>query len=197
MENAQGTPMETSPNTSLTIPSRHENDTDFEVMQTPETSTSPNTEDSLPTIRRQKTRYQAQMEKRAVETETGEKEDNDDLSISNTQNADRIGIVPNDIDKSDETEISDVNKGKRSKNLDKSEISDKCDTTEPDTENISNKTDDSKFCTGKNGRNKGKGLASKNKVDAYMKQRGKIGNWMKLIVMEVQRNQKFLIPNKE
>ena len=66
-----------------------------------------------------------------------------------------------------------MNKGKRSKNLHKSEISDKCDTTEPDTENISNKTDDSKSRTGKNGRNKGKGFMSKNKVDAYMKQRGK------------------------
>ena len=73
MENAQGTPMETSPITSSTIPSRHENDTDFEVMQTPEMSTSSNTEDSLPTIRRPKTRYQAQMEKRAIEMETGKK----------------------------------------------------------------------------------------------------------------------------
>ena len=59
--------------------------------------------------------------------------------------------------------------------LDKSEISIKSDRSEPATENISNKTDDSKSCTGKYGRNKGKGLMSKTKVDAYMKHRGK--NW--------------------
>ena len=72
-DNAQGTPIETSPNTSSTIPSHHENDTDFEVTQTPENYTSSNTEDSLPTIRRPKTRYQAQMEKRAAEMEKGKK----------------------------------------------------------------------------------------------------------------------------
>ena len=65
-DNAQGTPIETSPNTSSTIPSRHENDTDFEVTQSPEKSTSSNTEDSLPTIRRPKTRYQVQMEKKQL-----------------------------------------------------------------------------------------------------------------------------------
>ena len=50
-----GTEIESTLTTITTVSSRHEDDTDFEVSKTPETSTSCSTEESLPTIRRPKT----------------------------------------------------------------------------------------------------------------------------------------------
>ena len=51
----EGTSFNSSPNTISSVPIHHENDTDFEVSKTPQTSSSCTTEDSLPTIRRPKT----------------------------------------------------------------------------------------------------------------------------------------------
>ena len=50
-----GTEIESTPTTITTVSSRHEDDTDFEVSKTAETSTSCSTEESLPTIGRPKT----------------------------------------------------------------------------------------------------------------------------------------------
>ena len=71
-----------------TIQSHHEEDTDFEVSKTPESSTTSNTHDSLPTIRRPKTRYQALMERRAAESHKAKNEDNSDISVEKIQDED-------------------------------------------------------------------------------------------------------------
>ena len=49
------TALDSSTNTTSSAPSHHENDTDFEITKTPETSSSCTTEESLPMIRRPKT----------------------------------------------------------------------------------------------------------------------------------------------
>ena len=83
-----GTEIESTPTTITTVSSQHEEVTDFEVSKTAETSTSCSTEESLPTMRRPKTRYQSLMERRATEDKAMKNENEIEKSEENTQQED-------------------------------------------------------------------------------------------------------------
>ena len=74
-------------------------------------------------------------------------------------------------DNADKKEISDVMNDGSLKVDTQSEITDKSDRNDPSKEIVPNITDNRKSGKGTSGRNKGKGVNYKNRVDAYMKQR--------------------------
>ena len=165
------TALDSSTNTTSSAPSRHENDTDFKITKTPETSSSCTTEESLPMIRRPKTRCQSLMEKKVADAEKEKKKENDESSLKNTPDLDGDGKSPKSNNDTGKTEISDAMNDESSKVDTQSEITDKSDRNEPSMQIDANTIDNSKSGKGTSGRNKGKGVTSKNRVDAYMKER--------------------------
>ena len=164
------TALDSSTNTTSSAPSCHENDTDFKITKTPETS-SCTTEESLPMIRRLKTRYQSLMEQKVTDAEKEKKKENDESSLKNTPDSDRDGKSQKSNNDKEKTEISDAMNDLSSKVDTQSEITDKSDRNEPSMQIDANTIDISKSGKGTSGKNKGNDVTSKNKVDAYMKER--------------------------
>ena len=164
------TALDSSTNTTPSAPSHHENDTNFKITKTPETS-SCTIEESLPTIRRPKTRLQFLMEKEKADAEKEKNKEHDESSLKNTPDLDRDGKIPKSNNDTEKTEISDAMNDKSSKVDTQSEITNKSDRNEPSTQMDANTIDNNKCGKGTSGINKGKGVSSKDRVDAYRKER--------------------------
>ena len=163
------TEIESTPTTITTVSSRHENDTDFEVSKTADTSASCSTEESLPTIRRPKTRYQSRMEKTATENNSVRNENDIENSDENTQQEyTHEGNNPS-AEETLKSEISNEDNRGISNEGDRSEI------TEEDGPivDIAEATEKKKSSKKKSPRSKLDKITSKSKVDAYMEQRRK------------------------
>ena len=167
-----GTEIESTPTTITTVSSQHENDTDFEVSKTAETSTSCSTEESLPTIRRPKTQYQFLMERRATEDKAVKNENEienseENTQQENTQQEDTLEGNDQSAEDSRKSEISDEVKGGISNAGDQSEITEEGRPTE----DIAEETEKKKSSKNKSGRSKVDEITLKSRADAYMEQR--------------------------
>ena len=111
------------------------------------------------------------MEKKEANTEKEKKKEHDESALKNTPDLDRDGQIPKSNNDTEKTEISDAMNDKSSKVDTQSEITDKSDRNEPSTEMDPNTIDNKKSGKGTSGMNKGKGVSSKDRVDACMKER--------------------------